>query len=177
MDLIKSFSADYANAVTAFCAVGSLILTLSTLLYIRREYRNKYRPYVFANVLTEPIHSGGFSIFVIPHNVGSHPCEVRIKDLRLHIGDEIHDTPSMNEWVLVAHQVLGIKFPGGHVNPSGIQSIREGRFRSNRIEVSFNISERSMDGDFLKTKSISYEINVQGETPSVVFRPEWHKVA
>lgn len=177
MDLIKSFSSDYANAVTALSAIGSFVLTLATLLYIRREYKNKYRPYVFANVLTEPIQSGGFNVFVIPHNVGSHPCEIQIADLHLHIGDETHDTPSMKEWVLAAHQVLGIKFPAGHVNSTGIQNVREGRFKSNRIEVSFSISERSMDGDFLKTKSISYEINVQGDTPSVVFRPEWHKVA
>ena len=178
MELLKYFSANYANAVSAFAASGALLLALGTLWFLKREYVNKYRPYVVPGVFIEPIlNSPAFGIAVVPRNVGPHPCEFMLRDIRLHIGDETYETPNFKEWILLAPQGVEVRDPIGNVNEIGIQKVREARYKSNRIEVAFLLLTRSADKRFTETKAVAYDINVQGETPSVQFRPEWHKTA
>ena len=55
MDLLKIFSADYANAVTAITALGAVLLAGVTLWFLKREYSAKYRPYVVPVVDAEKI--------------------------------------------------------------------------------------------------------------------------
>ena len=178
MELLKEFSTNYANAASAFAALGMLALAASTLWFLKREYSNKYRPYVVPEIRVEPLLEGqAFAVTVIPRNVGPHPCEFKLNDIRLHIGDETYETPNFKEWVLVAPQVMEVRVPIGHVNQLGIQNVREARYKSNRIEVCFSLTTRATDQRFTATKVFSYDIGVQGETPVVQFRPEWHKSA
>lgn len=178
METLKSFSTNYANAVSALATLGTFLLAAATLWFIKREYSNKYRPYVIPEVRVEPVLEGqAFSVSVIPRNVGPHPCEFMLSNIRLHIGDESYETPSFKEWVLVAPQVMEVRVPIGSMNQAGIQRVREGRYKTNRIEVNFSLTTRATENRFITTKVFSYDISVQGETPVVQFRPEWHKSA
>ena len=175
MDLLKDFLKDYANGVTALASLLTFVLALVTLLYLRREYANKYRPYVAALVETEPVaNSAGFAVTVHVRDVGPHPCEFKLEDIHLQIGDETHDTPNIKEWLLVA-QGVGVRYPIGHVNDQGIRKIREARYKTNRIEASFSLIARSAEKKFERRESLAYEILVGGDTPVVVSRPEWRK--
>ena len=174
MDWLIAFSRDYANAVTAFAACGALILAAITLWYLKREYSSKYRPYVFPVVHVEPLPEKiGCIVSLVPKNVGAHPCKIKFSKITLHIGDESFETPDTKEWILLAPQGVGIQMPAGHVNDAGVSKIREGRNRKNRIEVSFQMRTISMEGKFEEAKSFAYEIDVLGEKPQALFRPEW----
>jgi hypothetical protein len=178
MELLKTFSSDYANGVSAIATSGALLLAVATLWFLKREYVNKYRPYVVAAVVVEPmLNSTGFGISIIPRNVGPHPCEVILRDIHLHIGDEMYDTPSFKEWVLLAPLGIEIRVPVGHVNEQGVQRVREARYKSNRIELTFKLVTRSVEKRFEMSQSIAYEINVLGEAPLATFRPDWIKDA
>jgi hypothetical protein len=174
MNYIKVFSTDYANAVIAFSAIGALVLAAFTLWYLKREYLSKYRPYVFPVVHVEPFSEKlGCVVSLIPKNVGSHPCKVKLSKITLHIGDESFDTPDTKEWILLAPQGVEIQMPAGRVNDIGVSKIREGRYRKNRIEVSFLMRTISIEDKFEETRSFAYEIDVLGEKPQALFRPEW----
>jgi hypothetical protein len=178
MDWIKTFSADYANAITALTALGALILAGITLWFLKREFSAKYRPYVMPLVVLEKIQDSlGCIVSIVPRNVGPHPCLFKLSNIRLHIGDETYETPDVKEWMLLAHQEVGLRMPAGHVNELGVKRIREARYKNNRIEVSFTLHTTSIEKKFSESKSFSYEINVLGESPQVLFRPEWHKSA
>ena len=98
-----------------------------------------------------------------------------MQNIRLDVGDKTYETPNFKEWVLAAPQGMEVRVPIGHVNEIGIQKVREARYKSNRIEVSFSLITRATDKRFESKKSIAYDIGVQGEVPVVQFRPEWHK--
>lgn len=67
--------------------------------------------------------------------------------------------------------------PAGHINENGVTRIREGRYKSNRVEVGFVVETTSVENRFTENKSYVYEIDVLGATPQVLFRPEWIKNA
>lgn len=174
MDYLIEFSRDYANAVTAFAACGALVLASITLWYLKREYSSKYRPYVFPIVHVEPIPEKlGCVVIIIPRNVGQHPCKIKLSKITLHIGDESFETPDTKEWILLAPEGVGLQMPAGHVNEIGVSKVREGRYRKNRIEVNFAMRTISMENKFEEEKSFAYEIDVLGEKPQALFRPEW----
>ena len=174
MEWLKCFSDDYANAVTAFAALGTLVLALVTLLYLKREYSAKFQPYVVPVVHAEPIPDAlGCVLSIQPCNIGSHPCKAKILDTKLRIGDEEHGTPDDQDWLLLAPSGIGVIKPAGHVNQLGVTKIREGRYRSNRIELTFKLETASTVGSFSESKNYAYEINVLGEKPQALFRPEW----
>lgn len=176
MEWLKDFSSNYANAVTAFVAVGAFFLAWRTLAYLKREYKAKYRPYVVPVVTVapfepEPGHTE-FHILIQPVNVGPHPCYIRVSAVRLRIGDEKFDTPNQDEWILIGTNGLGFNFRAGHITQIGIQNIREARYTQNRVEVSFDLQMRSMENENASIKKFLYELEVRGPTPSVVYRPD-----
>ncbi len=176
MECLKIFSTDYANAVTAIAASGALILAAITLWYLKREYTSKYRPYVIPVVNAEPISNDlGCTVTIIPSNVGSHPCKMKLSNIILNIGDESFETPDTKEWQLLAPHGVSTQMPAGHVNEQGVTKIREGRYRKNRIELSFVLHTISIENKFEESKSFAYEINVLGERPQPLFRSEWSK--
>ena len=180
MDWLKAFSADYANGVTALTALGAVVLAGVTLWFLKREFSAKYRPYVVPVVDVEKMHDSlGCIASIVPRNVGPHPCLFKLTKIRLHIGDETYETPDMKEWMLLAPQGVGvgIRMPAGHVNETGVKKIREARYTKNRIEVSFILHTQSIEKKFNDSKSYSYEINVMGDNPQVLFRPEWQQDA
>ena len=178
MEWLKEFSSNYANGVSALVALTALLLAGTTLWMLRREFIHKYRPYVMAAVFVDPIlNSKGFGVSIAPRNIGPHPCEFMLTGIRLIIGDENYETPSMSAWLLLAPHGVEIRVPAGHVNEIGIGKVRESRFKSNRVEVSFTLHTRSVEKRFAETTSISYEINVLGDVPFALFRPEWQKKA
>lgn len=178
MEWLKTLSTDYANGITAIAAFGALVLAAITLWYLKREYSSKYRPYVIPVVHTEPLSGKpGCIVSIIPSNVGSHPCKMKLSKIQLHIGDEKHDTPDTKDWLLLAPHGVSTQMPAGHVNEIGVTKIREGRYRKNRIELSFVLHTTSMEDKYKESKSFTYEIDVLGERPQALFRPEWSKDA
>jgi len=176
LERFKKFSADYATGVSALSAAAVLLIAVATFGYLTREFAQKYRPYVVAQVVTEPIAgSKAFVIFVVPRNVGEHPCEFMLRNIRLHIGDETYETPNFDEWMLLAPKGVEIRVPAGIVNEIGITRVREARYKSNRIEIGFDLHTRSIEQKFEEAKTINYEINVLTEAPVVVTRPDWQK--
>jgi hypothetical protein len=174
MEWMKCFSENYANAVTAFSALGALILATITLLYLKREYSAKYRPYVTPVVHIETTPGKlGCIVSIHPINIGGHPCRAKLTNIQLTIGDENYPTPDNQEWLLLAPSGVGIFMPAGHVNEIGVSNIREGRYKKNRVEVSFKLETTSMENMFSETKKYYYEIDVLGENPQALFRPEW----
>ena len=172
----KRFSDDYAKGVSALAAVVVLLIAVGTFWYITREFAQKYRPYVVAQVVTEPIAgSKAFVVFIVPRNVGEHPCEFMLTNIRLHIGDETYETPNFDDWMLLAPKGVEISVPVGNVNEIGITRVREARYKSNRIEIRFDLHIRSIEQKFEEAKTINYEINVLTEVPVVVTRPGWQK--
>lgn len=175
MDWLKSFSENYANAVTALAAVLTFVLAFFTLLFLKREYSAKYRPYVTPVVAAESVEvePGLHAVFtsIRPINVG--PCKVKISAIQLQIGDETFDTPSQANWILVGSSSAGMTFPCGQINPLGLQRIREGRYRQNRIEARFSLHTASVDDSHRETQHFVFEIEVRGEQPVALFRPEW----
>jgi hypothetical protein len=67
--------------------------------------------------------------------------------------------------------------PAGHVNETGVKNIREGRYKQNRIELAFVLTTTSMEDKYEESSSFAYEIDVRGEKPQALFRPEWKKDA
>jgi hypothetical protein len=178
VDYFKCFSDNYANGVTALAALGALILASITLRFVVREYVTKYRPYVVPVVAVMPVvNSSTFGVGLFPQNIGSYPCEFRISAISLNIGDERHGTPDFREWALLATANVQVVYPIGHVNENGIQSVRQGRYNMNRIEVEFTLHTRSIEKRYEIARNFRYEINVQGDTPVVVTRPEWQTTA
>lgn len=176
MEWLKTLSTDYASGVTAVATCGVLTLAAITLWYLRREYSAKYRPYVIPVVHLEPLHEKlGCTLSILPKNIGSYPCKIKLKNILLKIGDEVYGTPETQNWILLATEGVGIQMPIGHVNDKGITRVREGRFKINRIEVSFNLETISMEGKYQETNPFTYEINVLSENFQVLSRPEWNK--
>jgi hypothetical protein len=173
----KTFSQDYANGVTAIAAVAALLLTAGTLFVLRRDYRAKYRPYIMPRLMVEAAQIApgdeGYVMSVEPRNIGPHPCYVKLTSCLLKIGDEHFPTPDMQDWVLIGPGGIGILYPVGHVNQVGINNVREGRYRANRIEVSFSMHSKSIDDRDGTFKKYAFEVEVRGQNAHASFRPEW----
>jgi hypothetical protein len=123
------------------------------------------------------VDSIAFSLAIVPRNVGPHPCKAKLERITLQIGDESYETPSHKEWVLLASggSDLATMTPAGSINETGVTKVRENRYRSNRIELSFVMHTSTIDGGFTESTSHAYEILVAGTAPLAVFRAEWVK--
>jgi hypothetical protein len=175
MEWFRAFSKDYADGVTAVVAVVALMLTAFTLWYLRREYRAKYRPLVTAAAALFPIKTpsgDGFSVAIKPRSLGTHPCFAKFTDIVLQIGDELHPTPSNQNWMLIGAAAEGIVLPIGQINPEGIQWIREARYSVNRVEARFILHTKSAENEFESAAEWGFEIDVRAEPPQVGIRPE-----
>ena len=117
----------------------------------------------------------GFSIIILPHNIGAFPNKVKLKNIDLKIGDEVYTTPETKTWVHLPPSDVFIGIPAGHVNGKGITKIREGRYKVNRIEISFTMEIASFDDRYNEKQLFVYEVDVRGDDPFVFFRPEWIK--
>jgi hypothetical protein len=171
MDWLRLAIAAYAPGISALAAIGALSLAAMTLWYLRRDHESKYRPYIWGGIQTEPfIDKLGFGITILPKNLGSHPCNVRVSKISLTIGDETHVTPDHKDWLLLAPSGMAIHLPAGHVNETGVTNVREARYRQNRIEISFHIEAASVDKRFRSSRSFIYDIDVRGEKPVELFR-------
>lgn len=176
MEWLKDFSNNYANAVTALAAVGAFLLAWRTLAYLKREYLAKYRPYVVPLVTVAPVQVEGggnkFHVVIQPVNVGPHPCNIKVSEILLRIGDEVFPGWAQHGWTLIGTNGLGFNFDGGFISPLGIQYIREARYSQNRVELMFTLHMRSMEDKNESLKKFLYEIEVRGDVPTVVYRPD-----
>lgn len=161
----------YAPLVTAFASLGALTLACITLWYLRRDHQSKYTPYIWGGVQIEPFaDKPGFFVAILPKNMGSHPCKARVLEVGLTIGDEVHRTPDHKGWILLAPSGMAVQLPAGHVNEVGLTGVKEARYRSNRIEISFKVDALSFDKRFRRTQAFTYEIDVRGEKPVELLR-------
>ncbi|EPU2898192.1 hypothetical protein ACVU7V_004200 [Vibrio vulnificus] len=178
MDYFEIFSSSYANGVAALSSLFTLLFAIITVLYLKREYRSNHRPYVLPIVDVHCFQDdSGFSISISPKNIGQKPCKAKLKDIKLIIGDEIHTTPCNRDWLIIAPSGVHMAMSAGQVYDCGVTKIREGRYKKNRIEICFSLEKQSVENSFNETTTYFYEVDVRGERPQVLFRPEWAKNA
>ena len=166
------FSDKYAQGVTAIVGALGLILAIATLIFLYRDYSLRYRPYVIAGVVAEKVKdSTSVNVAIRPTNVGSFPCYEKVTNIRLRIGDDEYPTPDMQSWQLLGPTQGGMRIdmPAGYINPTGVQRIREARYKQNRIELCFDYETMSVEKRFYEKNHSCCEINVAGETPLVLF--------
>lgn len=166
------FSKKYAEGVTAIVGTAGLILAITTLVFLYRDYSLRYRPYVIAGVLAQKAKdSTAFNVVIRPTNVGSYPCYTKITNILLRIGDYEYPTPDMKAWQLVGPTQGGlyIDMPAGSVNAMGVQRIRECGYKTNRIELCFDYETMSVEKRFYEKRNSCCEISVAGENPEVLF--------
>lgn len=176
LEYLKIFSNDYANGITSLSAFGALILSIVTLIYLKKDFFLKYKPYVLPLVHIEKFRNSlDCFLTIVPKNVGASPCEFKLTDIKLIIGDEEYDTPSSKEWSLLGPGGGHIGMPAGRINEIGITRIRNNNYRSNRIELQFILQTKSTHGHFKQSEEFTYEINVLSDEPQVLFRSEWKK--
>lgn len=174
MEWLKIFSEDYSDGVTAIAAIGALLLSGATLYFLRREFVAKFQPFVVPVVEAKKSHNDNSVIVsIIPRNVGSHSCYFKLLEIKLHIGDESYDTPSFNNWMLLPPQGVGLVYPAGYINNTGVEKIRNNNYRRNRIELSFKLQTKSMHHQFEKIETAVFEINVMADEPQALSRPDW----
>jgi hypothetical protein len=172
MHLLKDL-ASVAPLLTALVAFGALLLAVITFLFVTRDHRSRYRPYVYGQVGVEPLaDSIGCVVAIEPINVGGHPCEIKISSVVLTIGDESYTTPDMQNFMLLGQKAIS-RYPAGHVNELGVQKIRDGRFKTNRVELSFAIDSRSIDHRYVDRTRYAHEIDVRSERPQAFTRADW----
>ena len=176
MEWLKEFSNNYANAVTAFAALGALFLAWRTLAYLKREYLAKYRPYVVPLVAVSPVQVEGggtnFHVVIQPANVGPHPCKIKVTEIVLRIGDEVFPAHQLHDWTLIGTNGISFNIDGGYISHMGVQYIREARYRQNRVELTFALQTRSIEDKNESLDRFLYEVEVRGTVPTVVYRPD-----
>ena len=59
--------------------------------------------------------------------------------------------PDNQDWIFLG-QGISIQIPAGYVNETGVTRIREGRYKENRIEISFVLKTISSEGKFEEQK-------------------------
>lgn len=175
MEWLKAFSTDYANAVTAIAAIGALLTALVTLLFLKREYRAKYRPYVVPLAWIQKDQAADqpapFAVFVEPKNVGPHPCRVKITDVELQVGDDLYPSPSQRAWTMIGPTSGGFTFHCGSVHGLGITNIQQGRYRTNRVELRLTVQSMSAEDKHQQSESYAFEIDVRGAEPVIFAKP------
>jgi hypothetical protein len=176
MEWLKDFSNNYANAVTTFVAFGAFVLAWRTLAYLKREYLAKYQPYVVpvVSIAAVKVDDGDtrYHLLIQPANVGPHPCNIKVSEIRLRIGDEVFPGWANHDWTLIGTNGLSFNFDGGFISQLGIQNIREARYVQNRIELTFTLHMRSMENQNESQKDFLYLIEARGDTPAIVYRPD-----
>jgi|SRR5581483_1322774 len=156
----RQFSKDYATGC-------GFVLGAITLIFLYRDYSMKYRPYVVAGVDTQEVTGPkAFNVIIRPTNVGSYPCFVKITNIKLRIGDDEYPTPNI-EWLLLGPHGVQVQVPVGYVNQEGVNKIREGGYKTNRIEACFDYETKSTEERFYSKTHTCSEINVAGDKPEV----------
>jgi hypothetical protein len=180
MDWLRYFSANYADGVTAIVAVLAFALTALSLNAFRREYRAKYRPYlvpaVRADEIAFPQDEIGYRFTIHPTNVGPHPCWVRLSNVKLVLGDELITIDTMKDWSLIGTQGASTAFPSGEIYPLGVKRIRDHEYQLNRVEVHFTLHSKSIDDEHYTASPWLFEVDIRGDSPSVLYRPDLLKV-
>ncbi|HAU1190901.1 TPA: hypothetical protein ACT96X_001025 [Legionella pneumophila] len=165
------FSASYANGVTAVVAVMALLTACITLWFLKRDHALKYRPYLMPAVNVDR-QCDKLIVSIKPCNVGLHPCKAKIYDIKLIIGDETFPTPDVQELLLSPVRV-GVSIPAGYINDIGVNRIRQGQYKKNRIELNFIIESKSIENKYKCIQKYSFEISVLDEHVQAFIRPEW----
>jgi len=175
MEWLRCFSDHYANAVTAAAAIAALVLTFFTLLFLRREYRAKYRPYVTARLYIQPFNKDlpdwAYDIFIRPKNVGPHPCRIKISGIELDIGNETFTTGSLSKWTLIGSHDEMYGFPAGHINALGVEQVRSDFYPEgmNKVLLRFTLHSISIENEHETAESFLFQIDLAGEKPIPVY--------
>lgn len=150
---------DYSN-------LGLLILAFWSLLYVKKEYFLKRRPFVDIEVLpTLQENDGSWHFMVKLINKGAFPGLAKISEAKLVIGDETYPTVFNTSVVLAPNEdrkIMSI----GHINKKGIEKIIGHEYRSNRVSITVKcISKAIGDKDFLYESHYEYDVDVVNDKP------------
>lgn len=156
---LKNFLTDKITVVACIM----LILVIFTL------WNLKYRPCVIAGVSVESIPGKpGCAVFIVPNNVGSCKCKVKLSKIRLCIGDEAHDIPDTN-WITL-NMAGVVRVPAGYASEADVKKIQQNNFSKGHIELFYTVETKSMEDRYQESKPYILGINVSGERPVARFR-------
>lgn len=145
------------------------------LIVAYREYISKRRPYIDweIQVANNPNKQlGGWIFFALIKNSGTYPALVRVKKTLIRIGDEEYPSEIKNE-IIVAPETAKKSAMIGSIYESGIQKIRNNKYKKNRVEIEFEIESKPLGDKKMKYKSYAnYEINIDGEKPNIILITE-----
>jgi hypothetical protein len=167
-DWLQNFSKNYAPGVSAIVASIALVASIVALLYISREYKNKYRPFPSGNLIARSVgDKGALSVSVLIKNAGDYPIEISVTDISLHVGDEIFPTID-KDWTAFEPKTLIMEYNIGNVNEIGLKNVREARYRSNRVSATFTLKGRSIASSQTSERRYIFDIDVRGDAPVVL---------
>lgn len=107
-------------------------IAVVALMYARREYKLKNRPFLSCELRFEQKDDTLF-LFVVFKNSGNCPASINFKDIVLKIGDDNFPTRIQNEQYLPVLGLLDLSV--GHINKVGIEKYKARQYKMNRIEV------------------------------------------
>ncbi|MEQ1849936.1 MAG: hypothetical protein ABL890_05110 [Candidatus Peribacteraceae bacterium] len=158
---MKSFNDHYAN-------LAIVILAASSARIAFREFILKRRPFVVPELsyeIIKELENEKWFFNAILINKGTYPGIAKITKAALKIGDEEHPTIFNQEVVLVPQEKQHLA-PIGHINSSGLKKVRGHEYRSNRVEISFEIQSKAIGGRKYNYKTAyDFFVDVSGAIP------------
>ncbi len=156
---LKTINNDYSQLL--------LFIIAGLAFYIAyKEYILKCRPFVFPELVFDQ-KGGDWYFHFLLENAGEKPVLVKINKAELLIGDEIYPT-QFNTEMLVSSGESKKLAPIGHINLNGRSKIINHEYRSNRVEIIFEVASKAVgDRKYKYLTEITYNIDVKGDVPVV----------
>lgn len=161
LETMKTISTDYGNILLAAIAI-------SALLYAKKEYKIKNRPFISCAI--KAIQSlppeGSIHFIATLLNSGNCPAHINIESIKLNIGDETHPTEIKRDFHIPVSG--GLEFSVGHINKTGISNYKEGRYKKNRIEILLVLTAHSVYDKAIGSRMNSeFEISLVQDNPQI----------
>lgn len=152
------------DSISAITNTGLVILGVVSIIYVRKEYFLKRRPFIIVNLAAE-IKDENWFFYLILVNKGTYTSIAKIKKALLKIGDETYPTEFNTETVLAPNEEKKIA-PIGHINDTGRKKILGHEYRNNRVEILAEVVSKSIgDRDYKYQSDFEYQVDISGKTP------------
>lgn len=166
---------DWLNKYQGLPSWFNAVFTLFVLIFAYKELILKRRPFIDIEIqvaLNPDKTKGGWLFFALLKNKGTYPGIVRVTKTLMKIGDEEYPDKVNNEFILSPEEEKKSALIGS-IYKNGVDKIIGHKYRSNRVEISIEITSRAIGEKKMKYKSeFVYEVNVVGEKPDIILLSE-----
>ena len=163
MDFSKLFIVSW-DTISAFSNAGLVVLGIFSIVYVRKEYFLKRRPFITIHLANE-IKDKNWFFYLVLVNKGTYTSVARIKKVLLKIGDEKYPTDFDIDIVLTPNEEQKIA-PIGHINDVGRNKVLGHEYKNNRVEITAVVVSKSIgDKKFKYESHFDYQVDISGERP------------